>query len=154
MTISYNPENQIQKDFLAALATGETANAKNCYTLGVGGHDLSHCPRRLDGFPIWDGVANSHAAGRFQFEPRTWAGLHRQYGYDWSKPSDQDAAAWMLAQQDYRARTGDGLMTDLSLHLFSKVQHALAATWPSTNGNGASPHGLASLLIGASHGKW
>ncbi len=60
-------------------------------------------------------------------------------------PGDQNAAAWYLAQDTYKAKTGGDLSEALAGGQFSSVQGALASVWPSVTGNGASP-GLATAL--------
>lgn len=143
---TYNPADRAMTDFLWALSLGETAHSPMAATMGVGGSDLSSKPRNLYGFPIWAGVKNSHAAGVYQYEPATWSRLAETYHLDWRSRDDQDFGAWMLAEQAYQAKTGASLYAALVAKNYSSVQTALGSTWPSVNGNAASPHGLAWLL--------
>jgi hypothetical protein len=57
-------------DPLDAIARFESSRNPN---VGYGGTDLSNAPLDPNGFPIWGGKDNSHAAGYLQFEPGTWA---------------------------------------------------------------------------------
>jgi len=154
MPVAYNANDPTQQNFLAALGLGETGKAGG-YTTGVGGTDLSHAPTDAYGFPQWGGFGNSHAAGEFQFQPATWDAVAAAHGLDFRNPSDQNAAAWYLAQDTYANKTGGDLATDLANGKLSQVQSALADVWPSVTGNGASPglvdaikNGLGSLIAG------
>lgn len=151
--VAYNPSDPKQQSFLSALALGETGGADNAATLGYGGTDLSTATTDQYGFPSWTGLGNSHAAGTYQFEPATWDALASQYGYDFQNPTDQNAAAWTLAQQTYTAKTGGSLIDALNAGDYGSVQSALASVWPSVTGNGSAPQGLAANLaagVGAS----
>jgi muramidase (phage lysozyme) len=114
-------------------------------------------------FPNWAGVQTgvdgngnpimTHAAGRYQFEPGTWARAAAALGLTDFSPASQDKAAWWLAQQDYRSKTGRDLLTDLRAHdpyADELIKQALAATWPSivgdNLGSAASSPGLPSSV--------
>jgi muramidase (phage lysozyme) len=91
-----------------------------------------------DQFPQWSGgmgpAGISHAAGRYQFEPATWAEAQQATGVPDFSPASQDKAAWWLAQRDYHKRTGGDLSADLKDP--SKAQQigaALQPTWTSAN---------------------
>jgi muramidase (phage lysozyme) len=139
----YDPTDPIQQNFLSALALGESGNAANAYTLGAGGTDLSQAPTDASGFPQWSGVAGSRAAGAFQFQPGTWTETATPYNLHFQNPSDQNDAAWILAQQTYGQATGQDLETALKAGDFQTVQAALAGRWKSVTGNQAAPQGLA-----------
>lgn len=138
---AYDPNDPLQQQFLSALALGETGGGAGAYTEGFGGTDLSHAAVDANGFPLWQGLDNSHAAGAFQFQPATWAPLALEYGLNFSNPADQNAGAWYEAQQ-----ADPNLETDLKSGNFSAVQTALAKIWPSVTGNAAAPQGLANSL--------
>lgn len=144
--VAYNPYDKTQSGFLSALALGESSGP-HAYTQGVGGTDLSKAPTDSYGFPTWGGFGNSHAAGEFQFQPSTWDHYASQYNLNFQSPSDQNSAAWLLAQDTYRQQTGGELSDALAKGDYAGVQSALASVWPSVTGNGASP-GLAAALNG------
>src|SRR5579862_4690930 len=147
MSATYTGYDPTQNSFLAALAQGETGSAGlGALFEGTGGTDLSGSPTDAFGFPQWSGTGTSHAAGIYQFQPSTWDALASQYGLNFSSAADQNAGAWDLAQQTYASKTGGDLETDLQAGKFSQIQAALASTWPSVLGNGASPGGLSALL--------
>lgn len=88
-----------------------------------------------DQFPQWAGLDNSHAAGAYQFQPGTFAGVQRQRPdiTDFS-PANQDRAAWHLAQVDYHRRTGRDLTIDLKDPMqHQRIASVLQPTWTSTN---------------------
>lgn len=124
--------------FLDALAVGESGGDDDPYhVLYGGGHFDETTPLRQGfyGFPEWDGKDNSHAAGRYQFEPATWKATAMRFDGetpDFRLPVWQDRLAWMLAQHDYQLKTGRGLFTDLTLRPLH-VSFALHATWTSLN---------------------
>lgn len=144
MPVAYNPYDQTQQAFLAALALGES-NGKDPYHQGTGGTDLSGSGTDAYGFPIWGGFGNSHAAGAYQFQPGTWDKYAKDYNLQFQNPGDQNAGAWYLAQDTYKQKTGGDLASDLKAGKYTSIQSALAAVWPSVTGNGASP-GLANAL--------
>jgi len=88
----------------------------------------SHPNRRGEG-------GTSTAAGRYQFTGPTWSdvtgGAPMTKGY-------QDAAAWSLASQEYKARTGRDLDEDLqSKGVTPEIRNALAGRWAVFKGEGA-----------------
>lgn len=115
--------------FLDALSIGETGDPHlnlvrdddHAYaTLCGGGHfgALDQHGRLLGswpaGFPRWPGIiaggVMSHAAGRYQFEPQTWAQLALTYGPKYREtitfaPAWQDRLAWINARDSYRRLT-------------------------------------------------
>ena len=77
-------------DPLAPIGLHESGNN---YTIGVGGVSIANYPLSSTGFPNWPGSGNSHAAGKYQFEPGTWNPYAAQIGvWDFS-PESQDAIA-------------------------------------------------------------
>jgi muramidase (phage lysozyme) len=131
---------------LANIAGGESGG--DASILYGGGHfsDTSK-------FPEWAGKMGpagiSHAAGRYQFQPATWAAASKGAGVSDFTPASQDKAAWWLAQHDYRQRTGRDLGADLKdPSKASAIGAALGPTWTSANpGKWAS--GLQDKLKGA-----
>lgn len=64
------------------------------YNIGYGRTDLSNAPLDQYGFPQWAGKAGpagmSHAAGAYQFEPKTWAQYAGPMGIHDFSPESQD----------------------------------------------------------------
>jgi muramidase (phage lysozyme) len=129
---------------LIAIAQGESDPSAvhagiSPYFILYGGGSFEGFPDRpgYNGFPLWSGKDNSHAAGRFQFEPKTWqgtcanlfpAGTTPQF----RNPADQDWGAWLLAQSDYHSRTGGNLLVALrSAPMSSGIGGTLRPTWTS-----------------------
>lgn len=145
--VAYDPNNAVQQRFLASLARGETGGGSGSSFVGYGGIDLSHTETDQYGFPLWGGVGNTHAAGTYQFQPGTWRDVASRFGLNFQNPQDQNAGAWYLAEETYSRSTGHSLQADLAAGNVSQVQSALAAVWPSVNGNGANPQGLAASFL-------
>lgn len=89
----------------------------------------------------------SSAAGRYQFIAPTWDAEAKKLGLKDFSPANQDAAAWDLAQTEYKAKTGKDLLTALRSGNASDVLPALSGQWSSLPGgrqpakqfNGFSP---------------
>jgi muramidase (phage lysozyme) len=148
--VVYNPDDNVQTSFLSALALGETGNSSYASTEGFGGVNLAG-DTDLDsvGFPIQAGGNVSSAAGTYQFVKGTYDNVAAQLGLDNSfSQSDQNEAAWQLAQTTYTQKTGGSLYQALQSGNYSSIQSALASVWPSVSGNGAAPQGLAASLAG------
>jgi muramidase (phage lysozyme) len=129
------PQTAQQRAFLETLGQGEGGNDYGALFGGGHTNDLSQ-------FPQWSGVQTAggmtHAAGRYQFEPETWARAAAALGLTDFSPASQDRAALWIAQQDYNARTGRNLNADLQSTdpmVISKVFQQLHSTWPSLFGN-------------------
>jgi muramidase (phage lysozyme) len=128
-----------QAGFLETLGSGEGGNDYG--SLYGGGHvdDLSRFPN-WSGLPAGNG-SFSHAAGRYQFEPATWARAAAALGLKDFSPESQDKAALWLAGQDYAHNSGGrDLNKDLQSNdpmVISKVFSTLHSTWPSLFGTQA-----------------
>lgn len=116
--------------FLNATALGESAGAYDVRYTPNGGRRFAlngQHPRIFEPGP----EGPSSAAGRYQFTATTW---DRMGGGEFT-PYRQDHQAWVLAQQDYRARTGRDLNRDLIRNgLTGDVTRALAPTWAAFRG--------------------
>lgn len=143
--VGYNASDPYQTGFLNALASGESSGTYAA-TEGTGDSNLAGDPTDTYGFPIWEGLGNSHAAGTYQFQPGTWDTIAAKYGLNFSRASDQSEGAWYLAQQTYAQKTGGSLEAALQAGDYSSIQSALGGTWTSVAGNQANPTGLASVL--------
>jgi muramidase (phage lysozyme) len=127
--------------FLDAVAQGEsdpTAKAEGIspYFILYGGGSFETFPNRegYNGFPSWAGKDNSHAAGRYQFEPATWRGIVPRFKPgtpDFRNPDDQDWGAWFLAQQDYAVRATSPLYQALQAGSLDSIGSTLQPTWTS-----------------------
>ena len=148
--VAYNPNDPTQTSFLSALALGETGNSSYASTEGFGGINLEGAPTDNQGFPLQAPGSNvSSAAGTYQFTQSTYDRIAGELGLDNSfSQSDQNEAAWQLAQETYASKTGGSLYDALSDSNYNSVQSALTSVWPSVSGNGAAPGGLAASLAG------
>lgn len=141
--VGYDRSDPEQNAFLASIRAGESSGYSNPYFVGNGGRDLSGVSTDQFGFPIWDGVGNSHAAGAYQFQPGTWKEVASKFGLNFQSKADQDEGAWYNAQTKYAAATGGAsLDADLDAGLFQKVQQALGQEWTSI------PKGFVSKMQG------
>jgi muramidase (phage lysozyme) len=118
------------KAFLNATSAGESNGQYNVRYTPRGGarfDDMSKHPGVYEPGPS----GPSSAAGRYQFVKSTWDRL----GGGPMDPAHQDVQAWNLAQQDYKARTGRSLDTDLQEKgLTPEIQKTLAPTWSAFKG--------------------
>jgi len=79
----------------------------------------------------------SSAAGRYQFIGSTWDQQAKKLGLTDFSPKSQDAAAWDLAQTEYKAKTGRDLLTTLrsgDQAAISDVPRQLSGQWSSLPG--------------------
>lgn len=152
--VAYNPSDTWQAHFLQSLRSGESGGN---YSIGTGGTDLSGAPVDSRGFPLWSGIQTvqgpSHAAGAYQFQPGTWQRIADKYNLDFRNKADQDAAAWYLAQEDYTARTGKSLESDLQGGAFASIASGLKSTWTSLSASSLADGMKAELAPGASGGS-
>ena len=85
----------------------------------------------------------STAAGRYQFIGTTWDQQKTKLGLADFSPANQDAAAWDLAQTEYKAKTGKELLTVLKSGdqaAIAEVPRYLSGQWSSLPG-GRQPAG-------------
>ncbi len=126
---------------LDAIAEGESEGLAKIegispYVILYGGGSFEGLPDRAgyNGFPDWPGKDNSHAAGRYQFQPATWRGIVLRFKPgipNFRDPGDQDWGAWFLAQSDYGMRTGHPLYQALKAGQTGDVGDVLQPTWTS-----------------------
>jgi muramidase (phage lysozyme) len=93
--------------------------------------DFSKHPNVRESVPWRTDGLKSSAAGAYQITNTTWQSLAGQYGFKDFTPATQDRAAWVLAQQDYRRKTGEDLQQTLETGNVQKVFKALSSTWTS-----------------------
>lgn len=132
-----------QRAFLNSVAAGESAGAYNIRYAPGGGQSFDLAgghPRIYEPGPH----GKSSAAGRYQFTWSTWkdiAGAETPF-----TPENQDAYAWKLAEQRYRALTGEDLNATLERDgMTDSVMQTLAPTWqafaqPSARGRYAATY--------------
>lgn len=118
----------VARGLLNAIAGTE---APHYNTLHGGGsfEDFSDHPNAPQ--PTADGKQSS-AAGRYQFVYKTWKRAQAALGLEDFSPENQDRAAWWLAQEDYKSRTGRSLQVDLNssdYSLVSGARQSLSLTW-------------------------
>lgn len=77
---------------------------------------------------------NSTAAGKYQFLKGTWDDIAGRYGLSDFSPQSQDTAAWVLAQEEYKADTGRSLQADLAAGNVSQIPASLRNVWTSMPG--------------------
>ena len=126
---------------LDAIAQGEsdpTARREGIspYVILYGGGSFEGMPDRegYNGFPDWPGKDNSHAAGRYQFEPATWKSIVADFPAgtpNFRNPGDQDWGAWFLAQRDFESRAGAPLLGQLQAGVTQHIGGTLQSTWTS-----------------------
>lgn len=116
--------------FLDALAVGESGGD---YTILYGGSHFYNYTT----FPHWAGKDNSHAAGRYQFEPATWREQAAKLQLPDFSPASQDIAAWDLAAHVYERLSGYPLIEDLQAYpeedYIGDIADLLQSTWTSLN---------------------
>ena len=120
----------------------------------AGRYDVIYGGNRFSGFndhpraaePITSGPdtgKTSSAAGRYQFIGSTWDDQAKKLGLKDFSPENQDAAAWNLAQEEYKSKTGKDLLGVLKSGdqaAIAEVPRMLSGQWSSLPG-GRQPAG-------------
>jgi len=113
-----------------------------------GRYDVRYGGQRFQGYgdhprvaePITSGPdvgKTSSAAGRYQFIGSTWDDQAKKLGLTNFSPPNQDAAAWNLAQEEYKAKTGKDLLAVLrsdDAAAKADVPRQLSGQWSSLPG--------------------
>jgi muramidase (phage lysozyme) len=97
----------------------------------------------------------SSAAGRYQFIGSTWDQQAKKLGLKDFSPANQDAAAWDLAQTEYKAKTGKDLLATLQsgdTSAIGEVPAKLSAQWSSLPGGRQPAGGGGRIMAPAANG--
>lgn len=127
-----------QKALLDTIAGPESAGRYNVIYGGRRFSDFSRHPG-VD-VPIASGPnvgKTSSAAGKYQFIRPTWESYQKKLGLPDFSPQSQDLAAWHLAADTYRAKTGQDLNKVLQSNdpnAIAGVGSALKGVWTSLPG--------------------
>lgn len=122
---------------LMAIRGSESSLGDNAYNMryspkgGATFNDFSKHPQIYESVPWRTDGKKSDGSGAYQFLSSTFNPLAKKYGINDFTPKSQDKAAWLLAQIDYKRKTGDDLQTDLEAGKIKKVSNALSGTWTS-----------------------
>jgi muramidase (phage lysozyme) len=130
----YSVETPEVQALLNTISSGEASNYHTLYGNNPFPMDSSGNPDYTQ-FPRWKGQDNSHAAGRYQFEPKTWAYYANKLDLPDFSPASQDKAAVADAQDRYsRATNGGDLVADLqSGKNINRIGGILHPEWTSVN---------------------
>lgn len=129
---------ELPLEALALLETIAGPESAGNYDIIYGGSrfdDFSDHPRRP--ILITSGPNKgkySTAAGKFQFIQGTWDDQANKLGLTDFGPPSQNAAAWNLAQEEYKRDTGRDLLSDLQSGDLSRVAPSLRNQWTSMPG--------------------
>lgn len=127
-----------QKALLDTIAGPESAGAYDVIYGGSKFTDFSDHPRKA--VPIASGPnvgKTSSAAGKYQFLGSTWDTYRDKLGLKDFSPASQDQAAWALAADTYKAKTGGDLAVDLQSgdpEKIAAVGRTLNGVWTSLPG--------------------
>jgi len=122
---------------LMAIRNSESSKGDEAYNMryspkgGAKFYDYSKHPNIREAVPRRKDGKTSDAAGAYQFLSSTWNPIAKQYGIGDFAPPSQDKGAWILAQRDFKARTGEDLQQALETGQLDKVFAGLAGTWTS-----------------------
>jgi len=125
----------LKKALLDTIAGPESAGRYDVVYGGGRFSDFKDHPRQS--MPIKSGPnrgKSSSAAGRYQFLGSTWDQYKNKLGLPDFSPGSQDAAAWALASDTYRAKTGGDLEQALAKGDYGGVGKALSGVWTSLPG--------------------
>lgn len=112
-------------------------------SLGVAYDPNDAGQRNLVGSILASGINIGSAPTSFSSSLNDVASAH---GLNLSSTSDESAAIWYTAQQDYITNTGQSLETTLQQNNYAAVQSGLAQDLPTVSGSSGAPQGLAASL--------
>ena len=122
---------------LQAIAGSESGGKYNIRFDGKAGSEFSDYSKHPDVdvvVPWREDGKTSDAAGKYQFLGSTWNPIATKYGLPDFSPASQDKGAWILAQRDYKEKTGRDLQGDLEAGKVDKAMNVLSTTWTSLPG--------------------
>lgn len=127
-----------QKAFLNTLAGPESGGRYNVVYGGGRFNDFSHHPNQAVTIQTGPNAGRtSSAAGKYQFLGSTWDDQAQKLGLPDFSPINQDKAAWNLAAETYKTKTGQDLATVLQSGdptAIAGVGQALRGVWTSLPG--------------------
>ncbi|TIN20584.1 MAG: hypothetical protein E5Y51_02310 [Mesorhizobium sp.] len=127
-----------QKAFLNTLAGPESGGRYDVIYGGSKFSDFSHHPNQAVRIQTGPNAGRtSSAAGKYQFLGSTWDDQAQKLGLTDFSPVNQDKAAWNLAAETYKAKTGQDLATVLQSgdpSAIAGVGNALRGVWTSLPG--------------------
>lgn len=127
-----------QKALLNTIAGPESGGKYNVIYGGGTFDDFSHHPNQAVRIQTGPNAGRtSSAAGKYQFLGSTWDDQAKKLGLTDFSPVNQDKAAWNLAAETYKAKTGNDLATVLQSgdpQAIAGVGPALAGQWTSLPG--------------------
>lgn len=144
--VAYSPDQQtgapglpgVAKAWLGTVAGPESAGQYDVLYGGTQFADMSAHPGA--NIPITSGPnkgKTSSAAGKYQFLKPTWEEQAKKLGLPDFSPGSQDAAAWNLSKEVYKAKTGGDLEADLAKADdtgLQKIAGLMSGTWTSLPG--------------------
>jgi muramidase (phage lysozyme) len=146
------PEGRALLDHIAGPESAGLYNVRYGGKLFAGFADHPRVDEPITSGP--DAGKTSSAAGRYQFLGSTWDAQKKKLGLKDFSPENQDAAAWDLAQTEYKAKTGKDLLGVLKSGdqaAISDVPRQLSGQWSSLPG-GRQPAGSGRGIAPAANG--
>lgn len=127
-----------QKALLNTISGPESGGRYNVVYGGGTFDDFSHHPNQAVRIQTGPNAGRtSSAAGKYQFLGSTWDQQAKELGLPDFSPANQDKAAWNLAAQTYKAKTGqdiDSVLQSGDPNAIAQVGKVLSPIWTSLPG--------------------